>query len=227
MGARPRKGPLLFLGRRLRTIVYVDGFNLYYGAVKGTPYKWLDLRALFQRILLPHHKILAVKYYTAMISARPGDPDAPTRQTVYLDALRAHTADLQVTLGHFLEHEVPMRLARPPLIGSKYAKVLKTEEKGSDVNLAIHVLNDAWHDRYDCAVICSNDSDLAESLRLVRTEHKKRVVLVVPGDPSVRHPNVQLKKWAIAVRHILPADAAACQLPNPIPGTSLHKPAIW
>ena len=41
----------------MRTIVYVDGFNLYYGAVRGTPYKWLDLRALFTRILRPDNKI--------------------------------------------------------------------------------------------------------------------------------------------------------------------------
>jgi len=35
----------------MRTYVYVDGFNLYYSALKNTPYKWLDLRALFARIL--------------------------------------------------------------------------------------------------------------------------------------------------------------------------------
>jgi len=162
-----------------------------------------------------------------MISARPGDPDAPTRQTVYLDALKAHIPELTVTLGHFLQNEVPMRLARPPLIGSKYARVLKTEEKGSDVNLALHLLNDAWHDRYDCAVICSNDSDLAEALRLVKTEHNKTVILTVPGDPALRPPNNQLKRWAKATRHIELANVAACQLPNPIPGTGLHKPATW
>ena len=48
------------------------------------------------------------------------------------------------------------------------------QEKGSDVNLAIHVLNDAWKDEYDCAVIVSNDSDLAESLRLIKEQNKKR-----------------------------------------------------
>ena len=50
----------------------------------------------------------------------------------------------------------------------EFTQVYKTEEKGSDVNLALHVLNDAWLDQYDCAVIVSNDSDLAESLRLVK-----------------------------------------------------------
>ncbi len=36
-----------------RTIVYVDGFNFYYGEVRGTPWKWLDPVALFQKVLGP------------------------------------------------------------------------------------------------------------------------------------------------------------------------------
>jgi hypothetical protein len=46
-------GPLLFLGPVMRTYVYIDAFNLYYGALKGTPYKWLDVKALFGSILKP------------------------------------------------------------------------------------------------------------------------------------------------------------------------------
>lgn len=34
-----------------RTNVYIDGFNLFYGALKGSPYKWLNLEALCQRLL--------------------------------------------------------------------------------------------------------------------------------------------------------------------------------
>ena len=49
----------------MRTFVYVDGFNLYYGALKGTAIKWLDLVALFKTVLQPHHDILTVKYFTA------------------------------------------------------------------------------------------------------------------------------------------------------------------
>ena len=45
----------------MRTFVYVDGFNLYYGALKSTSSKWLDLPALFAKILQPHHDILKAK----------------------------------------------------------------------------------------------------------------------------------------------------------------------
>ena len=57
----------------MRTFVYVDGFNLYYGALKGTPWKWLDLPALFTKVLQPHHDILKVKYFTARVSGTPAD----------------------------------------------------------------------------------------------------------------------------------------------------------
>ena len=210
----------------MRTFVYVDGLNLYYGAVKDTPYKWLDLKALFSRILKPYNQILAIKYYTAKVAARPGDPDAPTRQNVYLNALRAHIPELTITYGMFYQTTVRMRLAKPKT-WRKTEEVVKTEEKGSDVNLALHVLNDAWFDRYDCAVICSNDTDLAEAFRLVKRERKRKVILVVPGDPSVRPPAIQLKRYANAVLRISEEDLRACQLPDPIPGTRIHKPKSW
>lgn len=211
----------------MRTFVYIDGFNLYYGSVKGTAYKWLDLKAIFARVLEPQHQILGIRYYTAKVKARPGDTDAPFRQSIYLNALAKHIPELTITHGHFLESTVTMRLANPPRIGSKFASVIKTEEKGSDVNLALHLLNDAWQNQYDCAVICSNDSDLSEALSLVRRQHKKKIILVVPGDPLIRPPAIQLKRYAHAVLQISEPDLAACQLPSPIPGTTITKPASW
>jgi len=114
----------------MRTFVYIDGFNLYYGAVKSTPYKWLDLKALFVNILQPYNKILAVKYYTAKVASRPDDLDAPNRQTIYLNALRAHIPEIQITRGHFLQSNVRMRLADPKPWQKKTVEVIKTEKKG-------------------------------------------------------------------------------------------------
>jgi len=211
----------------MRTFVYIDGFNLYYGAVKSTPYKWLDLKALFVNILQPYNKILAVKYYTAKVASRPDDLDAPNRQTIYLNALRAHIPEIQITRGHFLQSNVRMRLADPKPWQKKTVEVIKTEEKGSDVNIAVHLLNDAWLDAYDCAVVCSNDSDLSEALRLIRKQHNKRIVLVVPGDPALRPPSIQLKRFANAVIQITEDHLKNSLLPNLIPGTSIHKPPSW
>jgi len=124
--------------RRPTANVYVDGFNLYYGALKGTSHKWLDLDALF-RTLVPTHEIKRIRYFTARISARRDNPGSPTRQDTYLRALRT-LPNVSIHLGKFLQSSVRMPLASPKLGGPKTVEVLKTEEKGSDVNLATYLL---------------------------------------------------------------------------------------
>ena len=84
------------------------------------------------------------------------------------------------TFGHFLSHRVRAPLAQPRE-QQLTAEVIKTEEKGSDVKLAVHLLNDGWLDAYDCAVVVSNDSDLAEAMCLVKQYHTKRIGLITPG----------------------------------------------
>src|SRR3989442_954969 len=131
-----------------RTLVYVDGFNLYYGAVKGTSYKWLDLLALSRR-LLPGHDVLGVKYFTAMVSGT-GNPQAPIRQDTFVRALKA-TGHLEVFLGLFSTHNVWRPLAQPIVSNPRKehqlfsksriaVQILDTKEKGSDVNLAAHFI---------------------------------------------------------------------------------------
>ena len=97
----------------MRTFVYVDGFNLYYGALEGTPWKWLDLPALFAKVLQPHHDIPTVKYFTARVSGTPADPSKPQRQDVYLRALRRYRPEVDVYFGYFLSHRVRAPLAEP------------------------------------------------------------------------------------------------------------------
>ena len=103
--------------------------------------------------------------------------------------------------------------------------MIKTEEKGSDVNLAVHLLNDAWLDAYDCAVVVSNDSDLAEAMRLVRFHHPSKIIGLI--SPEEGRTSKQLKIHANFVRHIRKSALAASLLPSPILGTSIHKPAAW
>jgi len=63
----------------MRTIVYIDGFNFYYGAVKDGPYRWLDFSKMCQ-LLLPRNEIVRIKYFTARVSSRVDDPGQSTRQ---------------------------------------------------------------------------------------------------------------------------------------------------
>jgi hypothetical protein len=204
-----------------RVIVYVDGFNLYYGALKGTPYKWLDLGSLCQT-LLPDDTIIAIKYYTARVSARPGNLTAPTDQQMYLRALRT-IPNLSITYGHFLTHSVRMTLTDvfPP----QKVWVDKTEEKGSDVNLAAHLVRDACTKQFDTAAIITNDSDLAEPVRIVRHEFGLPVGVL---SPRPRH-SAELRRVATFLKRIRQAQLVSCQFPVSLTDThgTFHKPASW
>jgi len=208
----------------MRTYIYIDGFNLYYRALKGTPHKLLDFRSLFTKVLQPHHQILKIKYFTALVQAKAFDQQKPIRQKTYLRALEKHNPEVEIYYGHFLSNPVRAPLANPDSGGPRTVEIIKTEEKGSDVNLAVHMLNDAWLNCYDCAVVVSNDSDLAESMRLIKHHHQKLIGLITPGKS---HPSQQLKQHADFVRRIRTGALAASQFPSPIPGTSLHKPQGW
>jgi hypothetical protein len=94
------------------TNVYVDGFNLYYGCLKGQAHKWLDLEAMCA-LLLPKNEIKRIRYFTARVKERPGDLQAPVRQQAYLRALYT-LPKVEVQFGNFMVTETRMTLAQPP-----------------------------------------------------------------------------------------------------------------
>ncbi len=204
----------------MKTCVYVDGFNLYYGAVKGTPFRWLNIAHLCQ-FLLPRDQIHRISYYTALVNPRPHDPDQRVRQETYLRALKT-IPNLSVTLGYFLTHEVTM-----PLAGGKgsYANVIKTEEKGSDVNIATDLLIDGFRNAYELAVVVSNDSDLSAPIRFVVEELKKPVGLLNPQ----KHPSVELSKYVTFIKQIRVGVLAKSQFPPTLTDANgtFSKPAAW
>lgn len=208
----------------MKTYVYVDGFNLYYGAVKDTPYQWLDILRLCQ-LLLPKNQILKVKYFTALVTARPGDPDQPNRQQIYLRALRT-IPGLEIIYGHFLEHEVMMPAAGSPPGKPRYVKVIKTEEKGSDVNIAAHMISDGYQGAYQVAILVSNDSDLVEPVKIVRNGLKLPVGVLNPRPAS---PSRELQKYASFVKPIRKGALSASQFPASLTDATgpFHKPPTW
>ena len=189
---------MLFPGADVRTRVYVDGFNLYYGALKGTPFKWLDPVRLAAHLLPRECAIDRLRYFTARVSGKL-DPRAPARQQNYLKAL-ATLPQVDIHYGRFLAKTAWRPLANLPVAGRRIetprpvtlprgdhrvlggrhqtlpvgvypdrrsggdgtsrgsgrpirnaviAEFHTMEEKGSDVNLAAHLLNDAWKDLFE------------------------------------------------------------------------------
>jgi len=204
-----------------RVYVYVDGFNLYYRALKGTPYKWLDLGALCRQ-MLPGDQIIAIKYFTAHVNARPRDPNQPLRQQIYLRALRT-IPNLQITLGHFLTNPVwlPLTGVRP----MQSVQVDRTQEKGSDVNLASHLLMDGFSGRYDLGVLITNDSDLGEPVRMVTRKLNLGVGIL---NPSQKH-SAELVREATFKKRIRSSDLRAAQFPNQLTDAvgTFTKPRSW
>ncbi len=209
----------------MKTVVYVDGFNLYYGALKGTAFKWLDLCAYFRRTLPSECRLVEVKYFTARVSPLPNDPTAPQRQDVYLRALQSGS-DCQVTIveGHFKTKIVQLPLASDP---KRFVKVIKPEEKGSDVNLAVDLVHDGWSSKFECAVVVSNDADLERSLQIVKQQLRRKVFVYTPGSPQRRQTIAALKRWSTKVFDMTDADLAASQFPDIVEAGRIFKPAGW
>ncbi len=205
--------------KKIKTNVYVDGFNLYYGALKGTPYKWLDLNKLFT-VRYPGNDIQTIKYFTARIHARH-DPGKRTRQAFYWRALRTFP-HIKIIEGNFQTHPARMPLVTPP---PNTMEVWKTEEKGSDVNLAVHLLNDAYKKDYEAAIVVSNDSDFGEAIRIVIRELRLKVGLYFLG---VR-PSTILKECATFVGQVRESHLAKSLLPNTLSDAHgvFFKPPTW
>ncbi|MFA5687746.1 MAG: NYN domain-containing protein [Kiritimatiellales bacterium] len=158
-----------------RTAFYIDGFNFYYSAVKGTPLRWLNFQALFQR-LFPKNQIAVIKYFAAEVSDLPDNPKQSLRQQVYWRALET-LPNFNIYTEHFLTTTIKANVVKPP---PKTIKVYKTEEKGSDVNIESHLLMDGFCDVYDCAIVVSGDSDLVTPIKMVREELKKPIGVLNP-----------------------------------------------
>ena len=92
-----------------------------------------------------------------------------------------------------------MPVAHPAPGAPKHIRVIKTEEKGSDVNIAVHLVNDGHKRCYQVAVLISNDLDLVEPVRIVRSELKLPVGVL---NPIPARPSVELRKYATFVKPI-------------------------
>ncbi|HMI80622.1 MAG TPA: NYN domain-containing protein [Solirubrobacterales bacterium] len=162
----------------MRTIVYVDGFNLYYGACRAPGRKWLDVGALCER-LLPHEEIVKFAYCTANLRRDPRDPELQDRQRLYHRALEA-IPHLEIHRGRFLEKRVKGSLVDATLGEQPRRTVTTFEEKGTDVNIASLMLMDGFEDRYEHAVLISNDGDLKMPVEIVSARLNLPVTVVNP-----------------------------------------------
>ena len=156
-----------------RVIVYVDGFNVYYGFKrKGwRKFLWLDYRSVFESILKPDQLLVDVKYFTALSL----DGESRGRQETYLNALRIR-GGLTILLGKIVK-----RPHKCPECGHRSKR---DQEKESDVNLTVQALLDAFDGRMDEVWIVSRYSDLVPLVRALREKFGLKVLIVKPPNGS-------------------------------------------
>lgn len=225
-------------------IVYVDGYNLYYSLLRHSPYKWLDLVRLFERVLQaqePTVDHVHVKFFTAPAIARYArhTDQAVQSQQRYHRALQTLYPDrFSLILGrhHLTEGWLPQSLPDAPIDHGLRHKVWQVEEKLTDVQIALHFYRDAMQGSADLQVICSNDTDMMPAMAMVRTDFPdQRIGLVAPlPEPTATEPDRQvatsLQEHAAWTRRYLRHDELlAAQLPPRIPTRKkpIIKPAYW
>ena len=208
----------------MRTRIYVDGFNLYYGSLKRTPHRWLNPVEMVRRHLQPHHTMDGCKYFTAEVSDRRNNPGQHQRQMTYLRAL-ATLPHTEIIKGYYLTKPAWRPLAHPAPGQPATVQVLLTEEKGSDVNLAVHLLHDAHLDHFDCAIVVSGDSDLVSAVQIVKNSLGKAVGVINPQSRNC----VMLQRHATFYMHVRPRLLPQCQFPAQMQDSAgvFCKPPSW
>lgn len=214
----------------MKVNVYIDGFNLYYGSLKGTAYKWLNLLTMCQR-LLPGRDINRIRYFTALVKPLSHNRHALARQESYLKALSA-IPNLNVHYGHFVSRPqnwpaYPLSYPAPGM-PPVMTQILKTEEKRSDVNLATLLMVDCVDNDFDEAVVISNDSDLLLPIEYAVSRFGKTVGVINPHRRSkASRELVRAASWSY--KEINRSVLAASQFPGVVstPRGPVTKPTSW
>ena len=158
--------------------------------------------------MFPKNEIHRIRYFTARVDRRPPHFQQHQQQQAYLRALKT-IPNLSIHYGQFRTRPVQMRLEKPRRVGPKTVRVLKTEEKGSDVNLASYLLLDTFRKDCEVAVVVSNDADLKTPIELAMREGV-RVGVLNPHKPEKRSLDLrptfvkQLHRGPIAASQFAP-----------------------
>jgi Flp pilus assembly secretin CpaC len=201
-----------------KLIVYVDGFNLYYGLRDLARRKllWLDLVEL-SRSLRPRSELVKVKYFTAPVL---DDPPAASRQAVYQAALLVQNpGKITITQGRYQRKTVTCNRC-----GNTWRDY---EEKETDVNIATALVADAGMRRARAALIISADSDLVPAIKTAREVAPS--MFMAAAFPPKRY-SAELQALMPASFHINRAKIQQGQLPEVVKdndGREYSRPARW
>jgi 6-hydroxy-3-succinoylpyridine 3-monooxygenase len=208
--------------QKKRSIIYIDGFNFYYGAIKETDHQWLDLQKYFTLLRQDDH-IQRIHYFTATLTG--ANPRA--NQEAYLRALATFPL-ISVTCSNHKNKKVTCRVAACTFPGDRVFQT--AEEKRTDVELALQMLDDAYQDHCDRFILVSGDSDLVPAVERVRGMGKEVVVYVPARRDDLRGAAVELRAAADRAKTLPLNLLRLSHLPDPVPdglGGVIDKPNNW
>lgn len=230
----------------MRTAFFIDGYNLFYGLLAGTPYKWLDVARLLSEILRvqdPSSAPASFYYYTSDVIPRLASQGIKSKeaQDTYIRALKS--TGIEVIKG---SHRLDARMAPTRIDGIEPCRQTKSpiwhlEEKQTDVNIAIGMYRLAAQQALLASenpiqqiVLVGSDSDMTPALQAIRTDFPEITVgLILPIRKDDRPPNKGLMALAHWTRtHITESELQASQFPNRVPATNprkrpADKPSYW
>jgi uncharacterized LabA/DUF88 family protein len=230
-----------------RTAVYVDGYNLYYGRLRGTGFKWLDLVTFFDRLIQRRDQnevLTCVNLFTAHAAARfstHGDASVQAQSAYHRALQHVHGVRFCVTYGtHSTDAHgtlLPTFVDGQPYDRAIRSRVWKIEEKKTDVNIALRMYRDAAKGLVDRVILVSNDSDTEPLLEAVREDFPHVIIgVVMPRHPvkTVDEPQrrrsgslASMAHWTI--EYILDEHLQAALLPDVVATKKkpIRKPAHW
>ncbi len=207
--------------------VYVDSFSLYYGSLKETAYRWLDIGKLCSE-MYPELSIKRIRCFTAKVHPRKNDPGIQNRQKAILRALST-ISNLSIVYGRYTSHYVRLPSGDDYRKGIvNFVEVFKTEEKGSDVNLSAYMMDDACRREIEVAVLISNDTDFLSPIRFLKGRQIKVWILSPTTRPN-RWPASLLINRADRADEITVDQLRDCQFPTTLKDKdgTFSKPANW
>ncbi len=205
------------MGELQRVIIYIDGFNLYFGLrEKGwKKFYWLNLKKLAENLLNQAQDLIEVKYFTSRVSF---PPDKVKRQGTFIEAIET-LPNVKIYYGNYQSNKSECKKCG-------YVSMIPSE-KMTDVNIAVELLSDAYEDKFDTAILVSADSDLIAPIRTIQRLFKdKRIVVAFP---PARH-SFALKEVASASFTIGRKKLADSLFPDEVKksnGYILKRPTRW
>ena len=204
-----------------RSIIYIDGFNFYYGVMKNSSDKWLNLEHYF-RLLRQDDDIQKIYYFTAEVSG-----NAKVRQETYFQALQTLKL-VQIIFGLYKTRQRKCKVRSCSNLQKNYTDY---EEKRTDVNIALQMLDDAYQNNCDRMIVVSGDSDLVPAVELVRKRFSQiQISVYIPSRHPKRGAATELRNSANKNKTLPTALFLKTQFPDSLvnnSGKTINKPSSW